>query len=130
MYSSVLNFWENEDRSYSVDADTPFQVRVRINTGHGKPGLYPTYDPYYIPIERTFSGRLPMRLDTTDSGSNDIYYAEAIQWDYIVQVEDDEADDLEDWEDELEDAVDDFNDANDDIEVHVYYMGQLRRDLV
>jgi hypothetical protein len=77
--------------------------------------LYPSYDPFYIPVTRDFSGRLPTDLETSDSGGNNLYYAEAIQFDYLARPEDDESgDDLADWEDELEDLVDDFNDESKD----------------
>lgn len=64
-------------------------MKVRVNSGRGKAPLYQSWDPHYISIERMFSGRLPEDVDTTDNGINKLYYAEAIQFDYIVKPADD-----------------------------------------
>ena len=77
-----------------------------------------------------FSGRLPENVQTDDNGVNKLYYAEAIQFDYIARPDDGQADDVSDWEDELEDAIEDFSDANSVIEAHLLYTGQSRKDLI
>ena len=77
-----------------------------------------------------FSGRLPEDVKTTDSGVNKLYYAEAIQFDYITRPDDGQADDVSDWEDDLEDAIEKFSDSNATIEAHLLYLGQSRKDLI
>jgi hypothetical protein len=71
-HEQPLSFWETANHQYNVDAATPYQVIYRIQLGRGPEVLYPTYDPHFIPVRDTFSGRLPSNLTVESSGANDV----------------------------------------------------------
>lgn len=128
----ALGFWEAEDHTIDFDAVTPYQVHYRIQSGKGTAPLYQKYDKHYIPVSTMFSGRLPKQVTQDATGSNNVrlrqvYYFEAIQYEYTVQSEDADDSDMEDWEDELEDMIDDFNDSNDVITVNMYSLSRLEK---
>jgi hypothetical protein len=133
-YEYALGFWEEEDHSINYDAVTPYQVHYRIQSGRGTKPLYADYDPHSIPTGTMFSGSLPKEVVQDTSGSNNVspsqlYYFEAIQYEYTAQSEDANDSDLEDWEDDLEDLIDDFNDANDVITVNMYSLSRLEKSV-
>mmetsp|Transcript_32623 Transcript_32623/g.5914 ORF Transcript_32623/g.5914 Transcript_32623/m.5914 type:complete len:82 (+) Transcript_32623:592-837(+) len=76
-----------------------------------------------------FSGRLPTEANITPSGANDIYYFEAIQYEYTVQIDPDDYSDTEPWRGEIDDLIDEFNDNSDRIEVNVYSLDKIERNL-
>lgn len=129
MREYALGFWEAADHSINYDAESPYQVHYRIQTGRGVEPLYEDFDPHYIPTSRMFSGRRPKETIFWESGRNNIYYFQAIQYQYTIQRDDPDESDLHDWQENIETLVEDFNDANAFIDIHVFSVDTVSESL-
>ncbi|CAG9332543.1 unnamed protein product [Blepharisma stoltei] len=129
-YEWPLGFWENFDNTIIFDAKTPYQVQYKIQSGKGLATLYPNYDDRYISIIEMLSGRLPYNLTVDSDGSNNIYYFEAMQYEYYTQPNDLSDSEISDWESELRDFVKKFNEKSMYITADLYFLGLVKSDFV
>ena len=130
-----LAFWETVDHQYNVDAATPYQVVYQLQLGRGSSPLYNSYDPHFIPVRDTFSGRLPNNLTVDSTGANDViptqlYYFQALQYEYTLMIDDHDQDQLTDWQDAIETLISSFNTQAVYIKISQYSLDSTYKDLI